>query len=332
MEFDRSPVEWDRAATEGIARSMAFRKVAIEVYRSDPASYRTVGELLHEFVKDDFEHDRYDGSLEILEALIESGYQSPTAREGDLMEAAGVAAYSMNNFQEAKRRWEQAIQKNGKLKVYSDKILGTLDQLADEWAKERAIREAEAKADDLPRVRLYTNKGIFTIELFENEAPETVANFIYLTEKGYFNEKRFFRVLPALVAQTGCDRGDGTGSPGYSIHGEMKHADARRHYRGSLAMALGSDPVNQRPLYDSAGSQFYICMLPLPHLNGEYCVFGRVLEGIEKLGNITKVDLSTEEGKKEGQGKFVDLIIRAEVVRKRSHDYLPKPVSGELLK
>jgi cyclophilin family peptidyl-prolyl cis-trans isomerase len=85
------------------------------------------------------------------------------------------------------------------------------------WAEEQKIRQAEAKADNLPRVLLRTNKGDIELELFEDQAPNTVAHFISLVEKGFYTGLSFHRVLPGFMAQTGCPKGDGTGGPGYRI-------------------------------------------------------------------------------------------------------------------
>ena len=105
------------------------------------------------------------------------------------------------------------------------------------WAKEKKIREAEAKADDLPRVLMKTSAGDIEIELFENEAPNTVLNFITLVDKGFYNGLKFHRVLPGFMAQGGDPKGDGTGGPGYTIPCECYRPDHRLHFRGSLSMA-----------------------------------------------------------------------------------------------
>ena len=78
-----------------------------------------------------------------------------------------------------------------------------LDNYSRLWAKEAAIREAEAKADNLPRVKLTTNKGEITLELFENEAPQAVANFVTLVKQGFYTDSPFHRVLPDFMAQGG---------------------------------------------------------------------------------------------------------------------------------
>ena len=138
------------------------------------------------------------------------------------------------------------------------------------WKREQELRQKEAAADDLPRVKLTTTKGDIVLELFENEAPETVGNFINLVEKGFYKDLTFHRVIAGFMAQGGCPEGDGTGGPGYSIYDECGKPDARMHFRGSISMAKTNAP-------NSGGSQFFICFRPTPNLNGIHTVFGRRL-------------------------------------------------------
>jgi cyclophilin family peptidyl-prolyl cis-trans isomerase len=174
--------------------------------------------------------------------------------------------------------------------------------------KEAAIRETEAKADDLPRVKLTTSKGEITLELFENEAPQTVANFLTLAKQGFYDGSPFHRVLPGFMAQGGSKTADGEGGPGYTIRCECYEPDARMHFRGSLSMA-------KTQLRDSGNSQFFLTFTPTPHLNGKHTVFGRVINGLEVLGDIQRRDPT-----KPNQ-PTPDRIIKAEVLRDRGHAY-----------
>ncbi|MCP4813808.1 MAG: peptidylprolyl isomerase, partial [Planctomycetaceae bacterium] len=108
----------------------------------------------------------------------------------------------------------------------------------------------------MPRVKMTTSKGEVVIELFENEAPDTVGNFVSLVEVGFYDNKKFHRVLKNFVAQTGCPKGDGTGDAGYSIYCECAKADYRKHFRGSLSMAHAGP--------DTGGSQFFITFRATP--------------------------------------------------------------------
>lgn len=191
-----------------------------------------------------------------------------------------------------------------------------LDEYRGLWAKEAALRAAEAAVDDLPRVKLTTTKGEITIELFENEAPQTVANFLTLVEQGFYNGSPFHRVLPKFMAQSGAQQEDGSGGPGYRIRCECYRPDFRHHFRGTLSMAHAGR--------DTGSSQFFLTFVPTPHLNGKHTAFGRVIEGMEVLA-----DLQRRSPQHEPNPPKSDRILKAEVLRDRGHGYtferLPEP-------
>ncbi|MFO0874753.1 MAG: peptidylprolyl isomerase [Phycisphaerales bacterium] len=179
------------------------------------------------------------------------------------------------------------------------------------WAAEQELRAKEAAADNLPRVELVTDRGRMVLELFEDSAPNTVANFVDLASKGFYDGLTFHRVLPAFMAQggdpnsraggVGAKGAIGTGGPGYRILGEATKPEARKHFAGSISMAHDANP-------DNNGSQFFICFAPAAHLNGVHTVFGRVIEGEDVL-------MKTQQQ---------DVIRSAKVLRKRDHEYKPE--------
>ncbi len=118
--------------------------------------------------------------------------------------------------------------------------------------------------------------GTIRLELFDDVAPDTVANFKALADQSFYDGLTFHRVIPGFVAQGGDPEGTGMGGPGYQIRAEFNE---RKHLRGTLAMARSQHP-------DSAGSQFYICLGAQPHLDRQYTVFGQVIEGDELLDSI----------------------------------------------
>ncbi len=130
-----------------------------------------------------------------------------------------------------------------------------------------------------PHVIMLTDKGTMKIELFEQDAPGTVQNFITLIEKGFYDGLTFHRVIDDFMIQGGCPHGTGTGGPGYKIKCEI---NPNKHLRGSLSMAHAGK--------DTGGSQFFICHSPQPHLDGVHTVFGRVIEGLEVVDAIRKND------------------------------------------
>lgn len=116
-------------------------------------------------------------------------------------------------------------------------------------------------------------------------APNTVRNFLYLADSGFYEGLEFHRVIKDFMIQGGCPRGDGTGGPGYCIKGEFTMNGIHnplRHMRGTISMARSMNP-------DSAGSQFFIMHKDAFHLDGQYAAFGRVSEGIEVVDKIAEV-------------------------------------------
>ncbi|MBX3170633.1 MAG: peptidylprolyl isomerase [Candidatus Eremiobacteraeota bacterium] len=134
-----------------------------------------------------------------------------------------------------------------------------------------------------PRISMKTSKGEMIIELFQDAAPNTVKNFLDLTNKGYYNGLTFHRVIPNFMIQGGCPHGTGTGGPGYKINCEI---NPNKHLRGSLSMAHAGP--------NTGGSQFFICHSPQSHLDGVHTVFGQVIEGIEVVDKVQKDDKMEE--------------------------------------
>lgn len=130
-----------------------------------------------------------------------------------------------------------------------------------------------AEAIDLPAgniVTMNTSKGPVIIELYPKVAPKHVESFKTLIEKGFYDGLTFHRIVPGFVVQGGDPKGDGTGGPGYSLKAEFSNLP---HQRGTVAAARSGHP-------DSAGSQFYIVLTKssASHLDGQYTVFGQVVE------------------------------------------------------
>jgi cyclophilin family peptidyl-prolyl cis-trans isomerase len=125
--------------------------------------------------------------------------------------------------------------------------------------------------------------GTLKVRFYAQDAPKNVLNVANLAIKGFYNGLTFHRVVPGFVAQGGDPKGDGTGGPGYTIAAEIK----RKHEKGSMAMARTGDQVN--PKRESSGSQFYLCLQPLPQLDGQYTVIGQLTEGMDVLDRIGAV-------------------------------------------
>jgi len=167
----------------------------------------------------------------------------------------------------------------------------------EETANKPSEDKGKPMAEPPPQVTIHTGKGAIVLELSEDEAPNTVANFINLAEKGYYDGLTFHRVLPDFMIQGGCPNGDGRGGPGYVIADEL--SPRLRHTRGVISMA------NAGP--NTGGSQFFITHVPCPDLDGKHAIFGNVTSGMDVVDKIQKGDKVT----------------KVTVDRKRDHAYKP---------
>lgn len=133
--------------------------------------------------------------------------------------------------------------------------------------------------------------GMIRADLYPDVAPNTVANFISLVKKGYYDGLIFHRVIKGFMIQGGCPDGTGMGGPGYSIKGEFSQngfANDLKHTEGVLSMARSMMP-------DSAGSQFFIMHKNSPHLDGSYAAFGKVVEGMDVVNAIAETRTDYED-------------------------------------
>jgi len=149
----------------------------------------------------------------------------------------------------------------------------------------------------LPEIEIRTSRGTIHLELFEDDAPNTVANFIHLIEKGFYDGLTFHRVIADFMIQGGCPQGTGTGGPGYRFADEISE---KVHERGVISMANAGPNTN--------GSQFFITHVPCPWLDGKHTVFGRVLDGMDVVDSIQQHD------------KINEIV----VLKKRDHEYVPQ--------
>ncbi|MDD4223612.1 MAG: peptidylprolyl isomerase [Candidatus Cloacimonetes bacterium] len=131
--------------------------------------------------------------------------------------------------------------------------------------------------------RWSTSMGTFTAELYDQWVPITANNFISLANSGFYNDLIFHRVVAGFVIQDGCPQGTGYGGPGYTIPDEF-HPNLHHDQAGILAMARTSAP-------NSAGSQYYITLVPTPNLDGNYAIFGKVIQGLDTVLDIGQVQV-----------------------------------------
>ena len=133
---------------------------------------------------------------------------------------------------------------------------------------------------------IQTNHGTMELELFEKKAPITTKNFIDLVNKGFYDNLIFHRVIKDFMIQGGCPDGTGMGGPGYAIKDEF-HPELRHSSIGMLSMA------NSGP--NTGGSQFFITLIPTPHLDNHHTVFGKIIKGEDVLKEIGSVQTGAED-------------------------------------
>lgn len=307
-EAKRSEMEkqWQVELDKTAAFLPTLVTAAVNAYRAAPNEDRELANFLMKVLEDDINSDKYDQAAQIADVMLEGQSELPA-----IYRAAGIAHFALNNLDRTLSILQQA-EKMSALSSDARALRSEVTKYVDYWKREQELRAKEAAADDLPRVKLTTTKGDIVLELFENEAPETVGNFINLVEKGFYKDLTFHRVIAGFMAQGGCPEGDGTSGPGYSIYDECGKPDARMHFRGSVSMAKTEAP-------NSGGSQFFICFRPAPNLNGIHTVFGRVLEGQDVVDRIQRREPKDAD-------VAADKILQAEVLRKRDHEYLPHKV------
>ena len=138
----------------------------------------------------------------------------------------------------------------------------------------------------MSKVKISTEKGDMICELYDNETPITVSNFLKLISNKFYDGLSFHRVIPGFVVQGGCPNGIGNGGPGYTIQCEVG-AQKQFHDKGVLSMAHAGR--------NTGGSQFFICMSRqnTQHLDGNHTCFGRVIEGLDIIDQIKQGDRMT---------------------------------------
>ncbi len=243
-----------------------LRKAAVASYEKEPNKDESVVRFLVGALTDDLSKDQFDDFFALGEVLIKG---------------------------KVEMKHLEAISSSKRLNSFG----------IDESVKELIARYKEAEKNDLPRALIKTSYGDIELELFEDAAPNHVANFINLvTEKKYYNSTTWHRVEPGLkVIQAGIPA-DGTPRIDYVLEAEFDNPNRRLHFKGALGAAQKPNDVN------SASDEFYIVTDKQDGFNGRYTVFGRVISGMEFVNQVTKGDK----------------IISVEITRKRDHDYQPK--------
>lgn len=254
--------------------------------------------------------NNYPRALEILQPL-----ELDPEQDAEILLLKSECLFAENRFEEAldavRAIPEQVREDDPRIGQQVESALPDREAYVTFWTEELEQRDADASADNLPRVQIVTPRGDIIVELFEDDAPNTVANFVSLAEDGYYDGTLFHRVVPNFMAQGGDPNSKpgnsgrpGTGGPGYVIADEINE-DSRKHFAGTLSMANSGPNTN--------GSQFFLTHRPTPRLNGDHTVFGRVLEGLDVVRSL----------------QANDAIESMQVLRKRDHDYDIEHYAGD---
>lgn len=307
-DYRAAVVEVRQAIDDLFGKALDLVKISGD---SDAAQY------LVTVIKHRLEHSIYDmETAEGAARLIDGG--------GSLLylfTAAARSAVCSGQFDVARRVYEAMSEEQ--MEDLDRRFIYQMDEIEERFLREQKLREEEEKADDLPRVLLRTSEGDIVIELFLNQAPSTVANFIRLVEEGFYDGVDFHQVIEDVLALTGDPSGLGDGHSGKFLIDEHERPDARDAFRGSLVMAKlpkGKDSLEFYP--NTASSQFAILMVPLIGMEQQQTVFGRVIDGMHVIAALRRIDPSKEKKK----GEIVlpsDYIIEATVIRRP--ESLPEP-------
>ena len=306
---------WEKSLADLAVDLNEFRGLACRIYQSDLPQPDSLEEIIGPLTDDMFER----GQLQYLPLALEKLLKA-TPDDEDLKLKLGLTYMKTNRFSKAMSLLKTVPDKLKDLSTIETGLLRNLPQLDYVFKEELKIRAKEAAADDLPRVELVTSNGRMVIELFENEAPETVANFIALVESGHYDGTVFHRVIEDFVAQGGGFLADGQHKPvSYNINDEFNNENFRRHFRGSVSMANTGKPT-------TAASQFFINLTATPFLDGRHTVFGRVIEGESTYQSLARTHRISEKEDEEHEPidtALPDSIISTKVLRKRPHEYVP---------
>jgi cyclophilin family peptidyl-prolyl cis-trans isomerase len=240
----------------------------------------------------------------------------------ELTKMMGQISILTNDFDFARKFYQTQKSEIDSFGMAEKGLYNSIETLGTRFKRELELRESDAQGEELPRAIVKTTKGTFVIELFENQAPDTVGNFVNLVESGFYDSIIFHRVLRNILADTGRWTMDRAQPVGYTIYDESKRPDARHHFRGSVSMVLNHDEEN------SGAAEFRIMLVPGPNLDGRNTVFGRVISGLSVLDSIQETYTIDEEERTE---EFIadvtpDMIESITVERLRKHEYEPNRV------
>ena len=266
----------------GIAINVLVRATAAELLSDQPSSKENIKALKSAF-KQSLATDKHenDAQLAILSALVKLNKNEAVNSLKAALDAPDYLvrrhAAQLIKQNDLTKEFPNLDAKVGMVKPYNPASGTKLGQISN---TEADYRRAVSRKNGQAKAIVTTEKGVFAIEFFPEDAPLAVDNFIRLAKANYFNNVAIHRVVPNFVVQDGDPRGDGNGSPGWQIRCEINQIP---YERGAVGMALSGK--------DTGGSQWFVTHSPQPHLDGGYTVFGRVNEsGMKIVDNLARGD------------------------------------------
>ncbi len=309
--------KWKEAIAIGERKMSTVIPASIKLYKLGGKKDPDLNKLIARIFQTLFEEGKYQKAYDLGQVIVN---RNPGNAQAKFL--LGRCAMLLNKFEEADAIGEEFSSLIPAINDKEQVLFGQIGTLKTLWKEELDAQKKDALAK-LPRVQMKTTKGTIVLELFEDQAPDTVGNFISLVEAKYYDGKTFHRVINHFMAQAGAYTEAQEYKPvGYFIYDEFNRPDARSHFRGSLSMAKGVEP-------NTGNSQFFINFVPTPGLNGLHTVFGRVISGWDALDQLNRNRKTDSEGTEDAiEGALDDKIISVRVIRKRDHEYKPNIVKN----
>lgn len=298
--------QWDRLKSEGQTHLEATIVAATNLFDAQEKPSPELADFMARVAEKSIRAGFSAEAFHIGQKLVAT---YPDAKNFQFLTA--MSAIRVNEFEIAKKFFDENSDLLADVEKKHTKLFESIGELVTEFEREEELRKLDV---DLPLATFETTKGIIKVELFEDQAPETVAHFISLIEQGYYDGKVFHGVIQDLVVETGHPHFSlkpVTVDLNYGIVDEFDRENARYPFRGSLGLGNNGEP-------DSGNERFFFCIQPNPFLHGKNTVFGRVIEGMNVVDSITHTYQINEDGESEPiEEAQLDLIVKATVTRKR---------------
>lgn len=307
---------WQSESTKAKKIFQRLKEISLVLFLKSDSPNDDLAKMARFMLSKSFQDGRLGISYKVNKKLLDSFPDDQQLID----DFARVAAYT-NDFETAAEFAESNKATIAKFPVFDMSLFSGVTEMKEKWKQEQTLRQQEAKQDDLPRVEFETTKGKIVIELFENEAPHTVGNFVSLVEQDYYKDLIFHFVIRNYQVRNGLYSLKAPRETGYKIVDESANPNARHLFRGSVSMAP--------PLTTTGASEFFINLSPEPFIQTKVrpIVIGHVIEGmevVESLNVTAKLDPKST-GFQPLEGAQPDMILSSRVVRKREGTvYEPK--------